>query len=265
MAPIKFEENIREKLEGREIEPSKNAWKNLSNQLDASSEKKTNKVIWYAIAASLIGILIAVSVFNSRNNKAIENATDFVIIDTSESEIKSVIESGSESNTSNESSIPVIASEEPNSVLKDRLEGSEIEKIFPKKKAAIVEKEKHINTEAIAKISEQSLNEKMSQLPKEVITLEEQIIINKSDKLLAQVELVQQNNEAVSVDEIDALLAKAEIDLQTQKIKRVPKIDPAALLGDIELELDNSFRDKIFTALGDGYNIIKTAVVNRNN
>jgi hypothetical protein len=34
MAPVKFEDNIREKLESREIEPSGDAWKRLSERLD---------------------------------------------------------------------------------------------------------------------------------------------------------------------------------------------------------------------------------------
>jgi hypothetical protein len=265
MAPIKFEDNIREKLEGREIEPSKNAWNKLSDQLDASSDRKTTKVIWYAIAASLIGILIAVSVFNTRNNKSVENATDFVKTDTSESEVKSTDESGSGINASEENSTKVIAAQEVNAVLNNMQEASGIEKILPKKKEMTVEKKKQMNSEAIAKISEQALSEKISQLPEEVITKEDLIMKKRINELVAQVEIFQHNKESVSVDEIDALMAKAEIAVQRQKVLQAPNIDPAALLGDVELELDNSFRHKIFTTLGDGFNMIKTAVVNRNN
>jgi len=34
MAPIKFEEDIRDKLEKRQLKPSSNAWKKLSDRLD---------------------------------------------------------------------------------------------------------------------------------------------------------------------------------------------------------------------------------------
>ena len=166
MAPIKFEDNIREKLEGRELEPSKDAWNKLSEQLDSNSEKKTNKVMWFAIAASLIGILIAVSVFNSRNNKSVENETDFVKVNTSESEVKGIDKSTPEANTSDENSNAIISFEEPNSVLQDTQIDSEMEKLLPKKKEAIVENKKQNNTtKEITKIADESRNEKMSQLP----------------------------------------------------------------------------------------------------
>ena len=265
MAPIKLEDNIREKLEDRELEPSKGAWNKLSEQLDANSERKINKVIWYAIAASFIGILIAVSVFNSRNSESIENDTDFVKINSTESEVERIDESGIEGNTSEEKSSAIIASEEPKSIPQNSQLGSEIEKQLPKKKEAIVADKKQKNTEAIAKIPDHSKKEKLSQLPKEIVAKNNLAIDKKINELVAQVELMQQNNGSISDDEIDALLANAERDLKAKKIISTTKIDPLTLLGDVELELDNSFRNKIFNALGDGYDIIKTAVVNRNN
>ena len=34
MAPIKFEENLRDKLEERSLQPSANSWSKLSDRLD---------------------------------------------------------------------------------------------------------------------------------------------------------------------------------------------------------------------------------------
>ena len=265
MAPIKFEDNIREKLEGREIEPSKDAWKKLSERLDANSKKKNNYVLWYAIAASIIGILIAVTVFSNSGDKLNENPTDFVEVNTSERQV--INENGPNllENTSEENNKTKLASEESNPVKLKQKTNSSLEKLLPKKKEIELENPKRNISEAIAKSSQQNLTEKMSQLPKEVVSNDNLLINKPIDELVAQVEQLQQNNATVSVEEINALLANAERKIQTQKILDSKKIDPASLLGDVELEMDNSFREKVFAALGDGFDIIKTAVVDRNN
>ena len=56
MEPNKFEENIRTKLEEREIQPTPQAWGTLEAQL--GEPKTSNKTLWYAIAASLVAILV---------------------------------------------------------------------------------------------------------------------------------------------------------------------------------------------------------------
>ena len=63
------------------------------------------------------------------------------------------------------------------------------------------------------------------------------------------------------------LLAKAQREIELQRILNNSnyKIDAAALLSDVESELERSFRDKVFDALGEGYQKIRTAVAERNN
>ena len=43
MAPLKFEDHIKEKLEGRRIIPSVNAWDKLEAKLDMQSKKKKKR------------------------------------------------------------------------------------------------------------------------------------------------------------------------------------------------------------------------------
>ena len=47
MAPIKFEENIKDKLEKRIIDPSVNSWNKLSDRLDKHKDGSNNKKIWW--------------------------------------------------------------------------------------------------------------------------------------------------------------------------------------------------------------------------
>ena len=87
MAPIKFEENLRDKLEGRSLQPSANSWSKLSDRLD-KEEKSGRKpwIGWLSIAAGLIIFLaIAIQVFGS---KTTDNAKpEFVNEDVKEQQI----------------------------------------------------------------------------------------------------------------------------------------------------------------------------------
>ena len=71
----------------------------------------------------------------------------------------------------------------------------------------------------------------------------------------------------VTAQDVEALLLKAQRDITNQRIlqQSTTTIDSASLLNDVESELERSFRDKVFDALGEGFNIIRTAVVDRNN
>ena len=85
------------------------------------------------------------------------------------------------------------------------------------------------------------------------------------DEVVAKVQELKNNNTTITEKEIDALMANAQREIKTERILSGYKVDAAALLNDVEMELERSFRDKVFEALGDGFQIIRTAVVERNN
>ena len=61
MAPIKFEEQLKDKLEKRTLSPSPESWSKLSDRIEAQENKSKNPIFrWLSIAAGLI-IMIAVS------------------------------------------------------------------------------------------------------------------------------------------------------------------------------------------------------------
>ena len=63
MAPLKFEEHIKEKLDKREIVPTDRAWDLLSAQLESKREDVKKRYFHLGIAASVIGLLIISLVF----------------------------------------------------------------------------------------------------------------------------------------------------------------------------------------------------------
>jgi len=89
MAPLKFEDNIREKLEERAIEPTENSWEKLASQLDvneAKKRKKDNKIFWYSIAAVFVGVLVITAVWKNRGLS--EEPIKIEIVDRSDEILK---------------------------------------------------------------------------------------------------------------------------------------------------------------------------------
>lgn len=253
MAPHKLEDNIREKLEAREIKPSADAWKKLEAKLDAEQPKKKT-VLWYYVAASFVGFVILASVFFSRNNAEMNNE---VVNETTEQKIT---EKQPEI-IPNDSKLQEIASKEKSleKVEKKQNVNSNSVKALPQKKSEIDKKIE--KTEAIANVTKQE----EEPLLKNTIQKEEDKLFNtKVEEVVASVKKLQENNPEVNATDVELLLNNARRDIQTQRILNSPKVDATALLEDVEWELEKSFRDKVFDALGEGFQKVRTAVSERN-
>ena len=112
MAPIKFEEHIKEQLEERRISASAASWEKLSARLDENENRqKSNKKWWLGIAALLV-IAISVGGFmlKSENGTIEEQIVDTPSEKTSEEILKPVENSGIPSEEKENSS--AIAAEE---------------------------------------------------------------------------------------------------------------------------------------------------------
>ena len=265
MAPIKLEDNIREKLEGREIEPSSDAWIKLRERIDDDSKKKNNYAIWYAIAATIIGVFIAVTVFSNRGDKLNENPTDFVDVHTSERDEPTENVPNLVENVSEEKNKAIVVAEESNSVKINMEKDSDEAKLLPKKKEIVLKNTERKVSQYIAKTTLENQAGKMSRIPEEIIINDELIMDKRINELAGQVALIKQKNEAVLAEEVNTLLTNAERRIQTNRILNSKKIAPEALLVDVELEKENTFSEKVFKSIGDGYDFVKTAVVDRNN
>ncbi|MEH6408423.1 MAG: hypothetical protein V7767_14190, partial [Leeuwenhoekiella sp.] len=91
-------------------------------------------------------------------------------------------------------------------------------------------------------------------------------IDDKVNTLLAQVDLMEQNAQVTDA-EIDALLKKAQEDIFKERMynDQTNTVNANALLMEVESELDQSFREKVFDALKDGFLKAREAIVDRNN
>jgi hypothetical protein len=265
MAPIKIEDNIREKMQEREIQPSADAWKRLEDRL--GTEKKTgfNKRTWFAIAAGFIGILILASVFLNSNS---------VITNTELVEENVPAEMPDADNDIRPEKIIAIPDNTDNVLARKEATSEEIEEneIVTKKNEVIAKSTPSIDktilvNEDVAVNSEIQKERDVPETGKDpLIQNDEDFIKSKINEVVAEVESRANTENAVTAEEIDALLQEAQREISNKRIlnSQTQKVDAAALLLDVESELERSFRDKVFDALGDGYKKIRTAVAERN-
>lgn len=253
MAPIKFEENIKEKLDKRTLQPSSEAWNKLSGRLESSDSKPTSKVYWWlGIAASIVGILLITNQFF--NNQPTQIITP-EIVNTPE-----VIEEGSNDAIINKDIEKVI----PN--VNESIANIEVRETPLLKLYNLDVESSNKEEEVIAQTNQPPIRALEKDIPTDTIlkrlTFEEQ----KIQDVVAQIDLLKQENKEITDAAIDALLFEAQKEITLDKLinKETGMVDADLLLQDVEAEVDQSFRSKVFEALQRSYNSVKTAVANRN-
>ena len=130
----------------------------------------------------------------------------------------------------------------------------------------VSEKGKDELSEAIAANTDDRKTEKVKKAALAPLSKEAAFEELKVEEIVAEVKKLEATDGAATPEEIDALLAQAQREIATNRILNSSSgtVDAAALLLDVEIELERSFRDRVFDALGDGYKKIRTAVVERN-
>lgn len=293
-----FEQQSREKFEERELQPSNAAWGKLEQMLDeAQPPREKTALPWLAIAASFVGIAIIATVFFSRNsnteNDLVEqdNPSEILKTDNPVIDINNESETKIAENTIEDSEI---ISEKSNSINKDNsdkiiekenasaIAGAKektVNKLNTKApvvkdnqiKASIVKNEKtflnknnnstnsEINTDAIATVKTTAQKDQLLKISEEKNESNLQL-----DAVVAQVKELKNTKNVVTEADIDALLLNAQKKLQTNRILSNTKVDAMALLGDVEMEINLSFRDRVFYALEEGFDYVKTTIVTRN-
>lgn len=279
MAPNKIEDHIREKLEERALQPSEQAWQKLEGMLGEQEKKLRPSMLWYTIAASIIGVLLT-STFFFNNTKVSDeiianetpNSTEFIKDDIHTNEIlekEQIAVENITKNTVNETTEKVEnrnqnrkvinnTQKEPialtNSVHNNRLSKEEKKQLKQKQKQKIIIGNKPI----LEDIAIRTAGE-------ETMTIQDKILQQNVDKVVAEVIQLKRQNTTVNQSEVEALLTEAQEEIALQRILNETEVDAMALLDDVEFELEHTFRDKVYYALGEGFEYIKTRVANRNN
>ncbi|MDO5979643.1 hypothetical protein [Flavivirga spongiicola] len=252
MAPIKFEKNIKDKLDKRRLQPSDNAWGKLSERLGNQEKKKNNKpILWLGLAASMVGILLIIpQFFNNETsvNDVPKTVVNPEIVEQNENKAIAVEEYINIENTTKETQV------KEKEVVKE-----------PAKKSVLVKSE--FNKEQTALVQESNIKE----LNKEAVSTVEvalEPLSFEEEKIQAVANQIQalKDNDIVTDDAINALLLEAQKEIKLNRLYNgtTGVVDAKLLLQDVEAELDQSFRSKVFEAIKASYGTVKTAVAQRN-
>jgi hypothetical protein len=251
MAPMKLEDNIKEKLEGRTLQPSANTWNALAKQLDAHDKKQNKKLFWwFGLAASIVGVVFISTLFFKNTVTDISKPTlvetQKTIIDVNDNNVVKSQEQVAETVDMTDKII-----ETPKQEVKTSFQ----------KNQKIITSENH--KEAIAQTQPKTENNNKSL---EILNTETTLEDLKVESVVAQINDLKEKG-TISDEAIDALLDQAQKEITLQKLynEDTKTVDANALLQDVETDLQQSFRDKVFEALQTSYDKVKTAVAQRNN
>lgn len=273
MGHDKLDNQVKQKLSNRKIQPSTDAWTKLEAMLDSNEEKPKRKITWYYLAAASVVILVLLSVLVFNDNSTTENEW----VDTNNDRTIQLEETVSKNQI--ESVDGVIVQEESvrneqivdNTVKAEtRVKKTSIPNNLPEKQKFIIspkiEKESNV-TESLAvqdNVEENVNNEKSFKLKKEEFDANNALVENSTQKL-----------EDDKLDnEVDALLASAlnnlkkEEKIEKEELVKKPatkySVSPEALLAEAEDEAEESFRAKVFEKIKSGFKKTKTVIATRN-
>ncbi len=225
MEPNKIDNQIREKLNTREIQPSAQAWDRLDAMLTVSEEKKPKKGYgWFFVAASTILFFgLGFFLFNSNETTEINNSTP--IVTTINEEIDTV-----ETNKINEISVENV-------------------------KSVLVQNEVNYS-----KTTRNKNSKKTNELTKPENDLAEKITPNSQLQTPNSYKYVSPENLLAEVQTGEKVITSDKKISPKTKMK----VDPNSLLTNVEKELDENYRETTLDKLNRKFQDAKSALANRN-
>lgn len=240
MGRNKFEKELRDKMNQREIMPSENAWDRLDAMLAVAEEAQPKRHYnWLLIAALLIGFLLVGIVLVLQT----EEATD----------------KGREEFAIEDQAVKPSDSAQPKNVLPN----------VPQGEMASVTEHKTENNESVSTQNKNQINNQSSIKERAIYTPEKQIAsLNNQQSTQDQFITDRQSTQPTvmpkatlaTADKVDELLA-AVAPSQEVKPKTSVKVNAKSLLSEVDGQVNRSFREKILRRAGE----VAEAVANRNN
>lgn len=249
---MKWEDRIRETLEKRTIKPSSASWDVLADKLDAAEKNKSKALYWWmGLAASVVAILFTITVFFNSSTTELQQPG---VVDTQEQVEDHIVPL--DKSPQQEQLVETNQDEKPVETLEKKAPNKELIQKQENLKTAV-------NETLIVAENDKNKSPKLLEIGSQKETLEDQ----KVSEIVAQINDLKGNGHTVTDADIDALLLKAQKEINYQSImnETTLTVDANALLQDVETDLQESFRNKIFEALKNSYETVKTAVAERNN
>lgn len=234
MGQHKFEKDLKNKLNAREITPSEKAWDRLDAMLALAEDKKPKRNYgWLYMAASIVGLLFIGTIFFSQTESLIDQGRDNVVLENAMQENPEKAHQ----------MLPVAADSEQ-----------------------IALSEPKIKTNSKYNHQSKSINQNQSKSTINPVEAVNQIPEN--EKPIASA--IQSSNQPVAAEHIgnsqktgavkvDELLAAAQN--QQVRPKTSVKVNAKNLLSEVDHQVNLSFREKMLRRAGE----VAETVANRNN
>ena len=226
MAPNKLDNQIKDKLNAREIQPTAQAWDRLDAMLAVSEEKKQKKGYgWFFVAASMLFFFgLGFFLFNSNETTEINNSTPIV---TTIKEVLDTVKTTKIDEISLKKEQPVLVQNEVNYSKK------ELRNIKPVKTEELIKEKNIIQEKPTPNAQHPTPNTYKYVSPED---------------LLAEV----QSGEKTNTSE-NKIISKTRM-----------KIDANSLLTNVEKELDETHKETTLEKLSRKFQDAKSALANRN-
>ena len=240
MAPNKFEKKAKDVLERRTIAPSKDAWTQLNNKLEQSDKKRKLSVWWLGVAATLVGVMLAITLFNKE-----EVLPENTIVNQEKNQqnkekptiTKNKIEDKIEENLENKPLVNV----------NEESENSKLKTEAPKTLITNKKKKPELH---LATVNHKNKEENNNQLSSQI-----------SENTVAEV-----SKEQINLDEANQLLENAMNQFSVDDYKNVTgKINANDLLEEVEMTSEKSLKHRLFHVVKSGYETVKSTVVSSDN
>jgi len=246
MEPNNIENQIREKLNSREIQPSEMSWDRLDAMLSVAEEKKTKRFPFLSfqfigIAASIL-VFLSVGLFFINQKEEVSGTDNQIVtkeVENNKEQNDSVITKQNFTNeitNQQEEQVAVTINNKPQIINKKSSESfnqnNQKTGVNP-----IINKEKEIEYQATEVIAQKDMPRIISQ---EKIEVPKKVAVNVDD-LLASVEKTSKKE------------ANAKV-----------KVNANSLLSQVDGELEQTFRQKVINRIGKNYQEVKVALANRN-
>jgi len=239
MEPNKLENQFREKLNNRKINPSEAAWDRLDAMLsitdqsdsEQANQKPKRRFTWLYVAASIAGFLLVGTIFFNQKESAVSVDKNEVVIHNEvipKTETIPVTKENAENN-------------EPKMAIKNTriaLENNKAKSENQKTKVAIKKD----------RVAENNVNQSQKNA--------HSIISQETE----QQSITPERND-VNVDKMLAAVEKTPKKISDEKSVSV---NAANLLSQVDGELKLSFREKVISKVNKNYQSVKVALANRN-
>ncbi|TRW26546.1 hypothetical protein FMM05_03985 [Flavobacterium zepuense] len=243
MEPNNIEQDFKQKLEQRTIQPTEMAWDRLDAMLSVTEEKKSKKPNrnWMYMAACFLALLLVGVLFLNQEKQNTINGTN-----TNGNSVVTTQQSVTPSKIENDATV----APQPVTVTQEAVATTNTAKPLKKR------------SQQISKMSNTATTETR------VYTNNEQVAVNNENTVAPVIAKpgkikVDANELLASVDRNSVSGPKQHIN--STKIKQDGvKVNPNSLLTSVEGELNQSFRDKVLETVSKNYNTVKSSLATRN-